>query len=322
MMPKPSPINFIGSTKLVLQFLLAVVFRNALADMSVVHGYQYDHSNDGTSHSVVDVDEVMGIVSALQASNVIDDIGQYHADRDLQGGGQILQLINIVCGLIESIMIDEVVSCECSLGLSIGFSCTFEQELCAGPLCSMPTVGGTFDLLQTQVTFEYCAAAPTYNDAALPDFCVSVGGRLVLPTERVLAETDAGFLPAAVSSSTRGKSSNESRRIAKNTGAKDTTAKKEAPAPSPTTTTKEKREYLNTIEMTVDGKECQSSDTCNNGQGYVFDCTNVDERMIQSTCTPLQVITSYRQKPGTVEFLPQLDHSPHRRPHQFTAAIV
>jgi hypothetical protein len=58
----------------------------------------------------------------------------------------------------------------------------------------------------------------------------------------------------------------------------------------------------------VDGTTpCNSCALCNDGTGYTFDCTNLgDTSLIQSTCTPLSVITSL-DPDQDITFFPHLD---------------
>lgn len=58
----------------------------------------------------------------------------------------------------------------------------------------------------------------------------------------------------------------------------------------------------------LDGKTpCNSCALCNEGTGYTFDCSNLgDEGLIQSTCTPLTVITSL-DPDQEITFFPHLD---------------
>jgi hypothetical protein len=52
---------------------------------------------------------------------------------------------------------------------------------------------------------------------------------------------------------------------------------------------------------------CNSCALCNDGTGYTFDCTNLgDDALIQSTCTPLSVITSL-DPDQEITFFPHLD---------------
>jgi hypothetical protein len=195
-------------------------------------------------------------------------------DRDLQLNiGTIVQIVDTACGLVGNLMLlDGTANCDCSLSLQLKFGCSFVQDVCTGNFCTVPQVNGTFDLLQTKVTFSYCSNDGTFNSNPLPNFCVAVSGNLVAP---------AGVL---------GRNDNNNNTTKSNSIFR-------------------KRQFLNKIAVSVDGVPCQSASICNNGQGYVFDCTNINNQLIQSTCTTIQTITNLYQSSG-IKFLPQLDVLP------------
>lgn len=211
-------------------------------------------------------------------------------ERDLQIDiGTVLNIVDTACDLVGTLMLlDGTAVCDCTLTLSLTFGCEFVTDVCAGEFCSTPNVNGAFDILQTRVTFTYCSNNGTLSDFELPNFCVSVSGNLIRP--------------GASSSST---SSEDESAINEETSISEDRARLFGKG-----NILDKVQFLDTISVTVEGKACRSASICDSGQGYTFDCSNINSLLKQSKCTPIQTLTNLRQEPGSVTFLPQLDDPP------------
>jgi hypothetical protein len=224
--------------------------------------------------------------STVSRNDVMTNNKENEEERDLQIDiGTVLNIVDTACDLVGNLMLLEGTAvCDCTLTLSLEFGCDFVTDVCAGNFCSTPNVKGAFDLLQTRVTFTYCSNNGTLSDFALPNFCVSVSGNLVRP----------GATSSAKESTVNGETSiSEDRARLFGKG-----------------NILDKVQFLDTISVTVDGKACRSASICDSGQGYTFDCSNINSLLKQSTCTPIKTITNLRQEPGSVTFLPQLDDPP------------
>ena len=188
--------------------------------------------------------------------------------RDLQDDPTFIELIQSTCDMVgDLLLLDGVATCDCEFSFTVEFACVADTTICGSDLrlCSVPTVTGSFDVLQKEVTFGFCSDEATFDDIPLPDFCVEVSGTLVPPNSTSSTSSKSGSVPPA------------------------------------------QKQYLTEISMSVGGKQCRSVSLCNSGQGYKFDCTNIDKRLKQSACTPLQTLMNLQQSPGSVKFLPDLD---------------
>lgn len=66
---------------------------------------------------------------------------------------------------------------------------------------------------------------------------------------------------------------------------------------------------LNKCKMNSQGETCNSCEICDGGLGYKFNCTNVDEHLVQSTCLGAHLLSGFNPK-DNVEFQIQLDDIP------------
>lgn len=65
-------------------------------------------------------------------------------------------------------------------------------------------------------------------------------------------------------------------------------------------------EEVTSCEASVSGIKCESCTICDDGAGYMFDCSAIDPTFVQSECTALHLIDSlFQTEPAT--FLPNLD---------------
>lgn len=259
------------------------------------------NSNNPKKNGYDHVDSVQRLPSSDKtlANQVMTQLEQYtnmagnevDKERDLQiDPGTILDIVDTACDLVGTLMLLEGTAvCDCTLTLSLMFGCEFVTDVCTGNFCTTPDVQGAFDILQTRVTFTYCSNNATYENTNLPDFCVSVSGDLIPPDVSSSSSNEASVSEDRARIFGKGK---RLRRV----------------------------QFLDTITVTVNDQVCRSASICNKGQGYVFDCTNINALLKQSTCTPIQTITNLQQEPGSVVFLPQLDDPPPTKPaFNFTA---
>jgi hypothetical protein len=227
------------------------------------------HDDPEHARKVPALDDVNALVQALHPIMEFHTTSQ--TTRNLQGVGDLLQIIQSACSLVgELMLIDDIATCGCKFGFTLEFNCTLVVPICApgDRYCAQPVVTGGFDFLQTQVSFGYCSREGTFDGASIPDFCVAVSGNLIAPSSSSSNRLSSKFLSLLF------------------------------PV---------KRQFLNAINVTVGGRSCRAASLCNEGQGYQFDCSNIDVRLKQSACTPLQTLMSLKQAPGSVTYLPHLD---------------
>ena len=234
-----------------------------------------------------DVDLMNNVATANQLMSQLQQYSKAAAsteeeDRDLQLDiGTIIQITTAACNLVGTLMLLEGTAvCDCTLSLELEFGCQFEENVCLSNFCSTPEVSGSFDILQTVVAFTYCAEDAAFNDIELPSFCVTVSGDITQPSAARSNSSSVSETP-----------DDKKRLFGKGKFL-------------------QKVQFLDTISVKVGDRECRSASICNNGQGYIFDCTNINSLLKQSTCTPIQTLTSLQQAPGSVTFLPQLDDPP------------
>jgi hypothetical protein len=323
MMPPPQRRLCLGVCLGMVMSIIIVSWTSSIDAAGIlVHNMNSNDSKDNNNHHYekrerfpdldhVDIDEANAVVQALRTHDMMDitttamTTSQYDGDhladsdhgiatsneRDLQLD-TILRIISTVCDLVGTLLVVEgSVRCDCNLTLSVDFACVFEQASCGpgGQFCNVPTVRGGFDFLQTRLSFGYCADQPTFNNVALPDFCIDVGGRLL--------------------SATGSSSSSSSSSISSSNSTSSVRSKEDRGGDKVVTASTKKRQFFTSINMTVGGRSCRSVALCNDGQGYQFDCTNVDLRMKQTTCAPLRGLSSLRQERGSIVFLPELDNT-------------
>jgi hypothetical protein len=184
--------------------------------------------------------------------------------------GDLTVLLNAACCIVSTLISLTLVQCQCGLESGLEFVCATRNPVCLGGaaagFCSTPSILGGFSLVNQFVDFEFCLNEATLGGEALPGLCIQVGGNLGNSTRSDLSAVDDTSTAAAA--------------------------------------------VLTECVATADGTDCNNCQLCSHSgsgdQGYTFDCTNVDARLIQSTCTPLSVITSLSSDQN-IAFLPQLD---------------
>jgi hypothetical protein len=199
------------------------------------------------------------------------------------------QLLPVACLLLNEILPGNL-QCTCTLTTALKFGCKGFEELCLSDAgyCSTPTVSGQLDLLTLSVTFKFCGFNATNNGRPIPGICINVGGKLVPP----------GFpIPNAkgdIKPPIRGANQTSSSAVTTGTTLPSLSSKMTS--------------ALGTCSATnIYGKECKSCNICNQGQGYTFDCSNIGRHVVQSSCTPLSIVSNLRLDQN-ITFLPMLDN--------------
>jgi hypothetical protein len=190
-----------------------------------------------------------------------------------------LQLLPIVCTLVSGLLPGDV-SCQCAIVLGVQFQCAFGNPICVGGqdgFCAKPLVSGEISLAPVKVGFQFCAAEATNGGQATSSLCINFGGEL----EDEPSTTTTPSQP-------------------KENGDGTVTANSVTASLKPTA-------KIDFCEAVVNEQDCTSCEICDNGHGYIFDCSNVDATMVQSTCTPFSVIASLRPNQEKISFMPHLD---------------
>lgn len=188
-----------------------------------------------------------------------------------QHRGLQLEFLGILCAKFGA-MLPGGADCQCDIGFGLFVACAFQEPLCQGDFCTQPVLTAGFNYLTQEVTLEVCTNQSTNNGIPMPGACFDFGLRNV-------------------------ESGGVNRRLGK----------------------RKKREgKKNGLETTLDhctasarGEVCNSCRPCNKGRGYEFDCSNIDERMVQSHCIELHMIGSFVEGQREMTFLPVLDESFH-----------
>jgi hypothetical protein len=191
-----------------------------------------------------------------------------------------LQLLPLVCTLVSGLLPGDV-ACECAIVLGVQFQCGFGNPICVGGqdgFCAKPLVSGEISLAPLKVGFQFCAAEATNGGQATSSLCINFGGEL----------EDELLTPSAP------------KAAPKTDGDGNVFANSATTSSGPTA-------KINFCEAVVNEQDCSSCEICDNGHGYVFDCSNVDATMVQSTCTPFSVIASLRPNQEKISFMPHLD---------------
>jgi hypothetical protein len=191
-----------------------------------------------------------------------------------------LQILSFVCGTISQLLPGDIF-CDCAITVGFVFVCQFLSPFCLGGAdgtgyCSKPAITGDVSLLRRTVEFQFCLVDATVAGIPATGLCIDIGGEL----GPVVAATE------------------------------------ETTTTTPTTTTTAVSQDSSATTLTscmassLDGTTmCNSCTLCSSGDntpGYVFDCTNLHPILIQSTCTPLNVITSL-QPDQNITFWPHFD---------------
>ena len=71
----------------------------------------------------------------------------------------------------------------------------------------------------------------------------------------------------------------------------------------------EQQGNLKHCTASVQGETCNYCTICNEGQGYMFDCTNIEGGKKQSECVPAKIISGFYGG-QEVKFLPKFDKDP------------
>ena len=177
-------------------------------------------------------------------------------------------LIDTACKVVYALLPGDK-TCTCDIfNLNAAFNCSYTSPVCVGNLCSQPTVEASWMLLRRTLFFEFCLEDVTRDGEPVNGFCIRIGG-VYEPLTPFVAPVQGKTAPKAV-------------------------------ATTPT--------RLTTCTATAGDKTspCNSCALCNGGTGYTFDCSNLDAALIQSSCTPLSVITSL-DPDQDIAFFPHLD---------------
>ena len=230
---------------------------------------------------------VVGASSDLAA--VVDT--ESDGDRELQTN----TIINAACNFVSRILPGNVI-CDCAITVGFIFVCAFQDQFCLGPestgYCSIPTLQGDIRLLRRTIAFEFCLNDATNGGVAAPGLCFDIGGELDdedTNSFRISEKTEVSTTTKAVA----------------NVSSKFSMLLKSLIPSSPPQPSR----LLDCVGMSDDEEriQCNSCQLCDNNTGYIFDCTNINELFIQSTCTPLSILTNLRDPNQDIKFFPQFD---------------
>lgn len=102
----------------------------------------------------------------------------YKDERDLQQDDPTMDSLRFACDRIKVLLGGPAVTCDCTMSFSIGYSCTFDEEICLGGVdgfCTKPLVTGTLGLLDSTLGFEFCTVGATNGGKSVPGLCVTFG---------------------------------------------------------------------------------------------------------------------------------------------------
>jgi hypothetical protein len=230
-------------------------------------------------------------------------------DSTINNDHRELQIINTICNAVSTILPGDLL-CNCAITVGFVFVCSFQSPFCLGPdqtgYCSVPTIQGDIRLLRRTIAFQFCLLDATNGGNAVPGVCIDIGG--------VLNEDDASSFFGASSSSTSTKESSSVVTKVKSVFQSIRNRNRKNTTPSTTTTStgsSSSSQLLDCTATSEDGKtKCNSCQLCNDNTGYVFDCTNINPILVQSTCTPLNIITNVIRQGSNnsnITFFPHFD---------------
>jgi hypothetical protein len=191
-----------------------------------------------------------------------------------------LQILSFVCGTISQLLPGDIF-CDCAITVGFVFVCQFLSPFCLGGAdgtgyCSKPAITGDVSLLRRTVEFQFCLVDATVAGISTTGLCIDIGGEL-------------GPVVAATEETTTTPTTSSTTAVSQDSSATTLTS---------------------CMASSLDGTTmCNSCTLCSSGDntpGYVFDCTNLHPILIQSTCTPLNIITSL-QPDQNITFWPHFD---------------
>jgi hypothetical protein len=232
---------------------------------------------------------VVGVFAASSELATVVDTSSGDGDRDLQTN----TIINAACNFVSRVLPGDIV-CDCAITVGFIFVCAFQNQFCLGPdstgYCSTPSLQGDIRLLRQTIAFEFCLNDATNGGVATQGVCFNIGGEL--------NNTDANSFRLAQ------QPADSSKPITKMASKFSSLLKSVIPSTPP-----QPSKLLDCVGMSDDEAriQCNSCQLCNNNTGYVFDCTNINELFIQSTCTPLSILTNLRDPNQDISFFPKFD---------------
>ena len=232
---------------------------------------------------------VVGVAAVSSEIATIVDTSSSESDRELQTNN----IINSVCNFVTRILPGDII-CDCAITVGFIFVCAFQNQFCLGPestgYCSTPSLQGDIRLLRQTIAFEFCLNDATNGGVPTLGLCFNIGGEL--------DDEDANSFRV-------GQDQADGNKAVTKVASKFTPLlKKLVPSSS-----QQKSKLLDCVGMSDDDEriECNSCQLCNDGTGYIFDCTNINELFIQSECTPLSILTNLRDSNQDIHFFPNFD---------------
>ena len=207
-------------------------------------------------------------------------------------------IINAACNFVTRILPGDLL-CDCAITVGFIFVCSFQTQICLGPegtgYCSVPSLQGDIRLLRRTIAFEFCLNDATNGGDPAPGLCFDIGGEL--------SDDDANTFNVAKQVADR------SKAVVQFTKAVNSKFSSLLKSYVPSVPEQAPSRLLDCVGMSDDENriQCHSCQLCNNNTGYTFDCTNINELFIQSTCTPLSILTNLRDPDQNVQFFPNFD---------------
>lgn len=220
------------------------------------------------------------------------------SNRDMQfdfgGLADIFAIVETVCSAIGLLI--PGATCGCSVLFSIDFVCEFDERRCKNDdfngFCYTPSLIGAVTLIPNiAATLEFCLADVTSGGVAVESLCFRLGGS----TDTALVREEDSEAMMAI-----GGDGFWSRVW--DFGGNVWKAVRLLYAP-PT----ESSGNLEVCSVSSEsGEDCNFCEICDEGRGYIFDCSNIDPLWVQSECTEATIITNLQQI-DEVQFLPNID---------------
>lgn len=169
-----------------------------------------------------------------------------------------LQFLDTVCNATNAII--PGFECSCSLkfgggkGPTVEYECSFTDDLlCVGPFCSTPSSYGNINFnIGSQIKYK-----------GIFEFCfknIILGDTINISDICINVDGDGDIFSFA-------------------SNAEDSTTEKVS-----------SNSFVDNCYVEVGGSLCNTCEPCNKGRGLKFNCGNIDENIIQSTCRDLEFI--------------------------------
>ena len=229
---------------------------------------------------------LVATLSAVLSIAASSEISTEHADRELQTN----TIVNAACNFVSRILPGDFI-CECAITIGFLFECSFQDQICLGPdgtgYCATPSLEGDIRFLARTTTIRFCLENPNIEGDPARGICIDFDG--------LLNDEDAS-------------SFNLKQAVVKKAPSKFSSLWKSFVSSSPSLPSQAST-LIDCAAMSDDDLRipCNSCQLCDDNTGYMFDCSNINELLVQSNCTKLSLPTSLKNPNQDVEFFPNFD---------------